>query len=40
MINYEYILQQVGKSHYSGWDDVELRKSVVTTNKFESKSVI
>ena len=26
MTNYEYILQQARKAHYSGWDDVELRK--------------
>ena len=24
----EYILQQAKKAHYSGWDDVELRKCV------------
>ena len=40
MTDYEYILQQARKAHYSGWDDVELRKCVVTTNKFESNSVI
>lgn len=28
MTDYEYILQQAKKSHYSGWDDVELRKCV------------
>ena len=28
MTDYEYILQQARKAHYSGWDDVELRKCV------------
>ena len=28
MTDYEYILQQAKKAHYSGWDDVELRKCV------------
>lgn len=28
MTDYEYIFQQVKKSHYSGWDDGELRKCV------------
>ena len=28
MTNYEYILQQARKAHYSGWDDAELRKCV------------
>ena len=28
MTDYEYIYQQAKKAHYSGWDDVELRKCV------------
>ena len=28
MTDYEYILQQARKAHYSGWDDAELRKCV------------
>lgn len=28
MTDYEYIFQQVKKSHYSGWNDEELRKCV------------
>ena len=28
MTDYEYILQQAKKAHYSGWDDAELRKCV------------
>jgi len=28
MTDYEYIIQQVKKFHYSGWNDVELRKCV------------
>ena len=28
MKDYEYILQQAKKAHYSGWNDVELRKCV------------
>ena len=28
MTDYEYILQQARKSHYSRWDDAELRKCV------------
>lgn len=28
MTDYEYIIQQVKKAHYSGWDDEELRKCV------------
>jgi len=28
MTDYEYILKQARKAHYSGWDDVELRKCV------------
>ena len=28
MTDYEYIIQQVKKAHYSGWNDVELRKCV------------
>ena len=28
MTDYEYILQQAKKSHYSKWDDTELRKCV------------
>ena len=28
MTDYEYILQQARKAHYSGWDDVELRRCV------------
>ena len=28
MTDYEYIIQQVKKAHYSGWSDVELRKCV------------
>ena len=28
MTDYEYILQQARRAHYSGWDDAELRKCV------------
>lgn len=28
MADFEYILQQAKKAHYSGWDDEELRKCV------------
>ena len=28
MTDFDYILQQAKKAHYSGWDDVELRKCV------------
>jgi hypothetical protein len=28
MTDYEYIIKQVKKSHFSGWDDKELRKCV------------
>jgi hypothetical protein len=28
MTDYKYILQQVKRAHYSGWDDTELRKCV------------
>ena len=28
MKDFDYILQQAKKAHYSGWDDVELRKCV------------
>ena len=28
MTDYEYIVQQVKKFHYSGWNDEELRKCV------------
>ena len=28
MTDYEYIVQQVKRAHYSGWDDEELRKCV------------
>lgn len=28
MTDYEYILRQARKAHYSGWDDTELRKCV------------
>ena len=28
MTDYEYIYQQMKKAHYSGWEDVELRKCV------------
>ena len=28
MTDYEYIIQQVKKAHYSGWNDVELRRCV------------
>ena len=28
MTDFEYILQQARKAHYSGWDDAELRKCV------------
>ena len=28
MTDYEYILQQAKKAHYSGWNDAELRKCV------------
>ena len=28
MTDYEYILQEVKKAHYSGWDDAELIKCV------------
>ena len=28
MTDYEYIVQQVKKAHYSGWNDEELRKCV------------
>ena len=28
MTEYEYIIQEVKKAHYSGWDDEELRKCV------------
>ncbi len=28
MADFEYIYQQAKKAHYSGWDDVELRKCV------------
>ena len=28
MTEYEYIIQQVKRAHYSGWNDEELRKRV------------
>lgn len=28
MTDYEYIIQEVKRAHYSGWDDKELRKCV------------
>ena len=28
MTDYEYIVQQVKRAHYSGWSDEELRKCV------------
>ena len=28
MTDYEYIIQQVKRAHYSGWDDEVLRKCV------------
>ena len=36
MTDYEYILQQVKRFHFSGWNDEELRKCV---DMFPAKSL-
>lgn len=40
MTNYEYIFQQVKKSHYSGWIDEELRKCVDMLPKLSRQELI
>ena len=40
MTDYEYILQQARKAHYSGWDDVELRKCVDMLAALERQELV
>ena len=40
MTNYEYIIQQVKKFHFSGWNDDELRKCVDMLTTLERQELI
>ncbi len=40
MTDYEYIVKQVKKSHYSGWDAIELRKCVDMLPKLTRKQQV